>query len=126
MSVNPKIAKPVPGSLPNRLRRVVVLHWRRGATAAAAVLVVSMAYHVVFGQNGLTAYEHKRQDARSLTREAATLARENERLKDHVTRLQSDPGAIEHAAREELHYARPGEVIFTLPASPDGSPHRAN
>jgi cell division protein FtsB len=38
-------------------------------------------------------------------------------LKGHVDRLQSDPNAIEHQAREELHYTRPGEVIYTLPAS---------
>jgi cell division protein FtsB len=29
--------------------------------------------------------------------------------------LKSDPNAIEHQAREELHYTRPGEVIYTLP-----------
>jgi cell division protein FtsB len=29
--------------------------------------------------------------------------------------LQEDPDAIEHQAREELHYTRPGEVIVTLP-----------
>jgi cell division protein FtsB len=39
-------------------------------------------------------------------------------LKGHVERLQSDPNAIEHQAREELHYTRPGEVIYTLPAPP--------
>jgi cell division protein FtsB len=35
-----------------------------------------------------------------------------------VDRLQSDPNAIEHQAREELHYTRPGEVIYTLPDAP--------
>jgi len=36
-------------------------------------------------------------------------------LKGHVDRLQSDPNAIEHQAREELHYTRPGEVIVYMP-----------
>jgi cell division protein FtsB len=40
---------------------------------------------------------------------------ENQSLQGHVERLQDDPGAIEHQAREELHYTRPGEVIVTLP-----------
>jgi cell division protein FtsB len=40
---------------------------------------------------------------------------ENDRLKEHVDRLANDPGAIEHQAREELHYTRAGEVIYTLP-----------
>jgi cell division protein FtsB len=92
--------------------------WRKLATVTAAGLAVSMGYHVVFGQNGLTAYQHKRQDSRELEMQSRSLSRENELLKGHITRLESDPDAIEHQAREELHYTRPGEVIYTLPAAP--------
>lgn len=77
-----------------------------------------MGYHVIFGQNGLTAYEKKRQDAQILQKQMQSLQRENDLLKGHVNRLQSDPNAIEHQAREELHYTRPGEVIYTLPTPP--------
>ena len=80
-----------------------------------AVLAVGVGFHVVFGQNGLTAYEQKREAARVLAEQAKSLTEENERLKGQVDRLQNDPGAIEHQAREELHYTRPGEVIVTLP-----------
>src|SRR5271170_4086967 len=92
--------------------------WRKVATGAAALLALAMGYHVIFGQNGLTAYQQKRQDAQSLDRQLHSLQRENELLKGHVERLQNDPNAIEHQAREELHYTRPGEVIYTLPAEP--------
>ncbi len=88
---------------------------RKAATVVAAALAVAMGYHVVFGRNGLTAYEHKRQNAQSLQAQTRDLQRENERLRGHVERLQTDPGAIEHQAREELHYTRAGEVIYTLP-----------
>ena len=88
---------------------------RMVATAAAAVLTLAVGYHVVFGQNGLTAYRQKRENARALEYQVKVLERENEALKGHVERLASDPGAIEHQAREELHYTRPGEVIVTLP-----------
>src|SRR5580698_10481960 len=94
------------------------LGWRKVATGAAALLAVAMGYHVIFGQNGLTVYQQKRQDAQSLDSQLRSLQRENDLLKGHVTRLQSDPNAIEHQAREELHYTRPGEVIYTLPAAP--------
>ncbi|MEI9979598.1 MAG: septum formation initiator family protein [Edaphobacter sp.] len=94
------------------------LGWRKVATCAAAVLALGLGYHVVFGQNGITAYEQKRQDAQSLDRQLHSLQRENELLKGHVERLQNDPNAIEHQAREELHYTRPGEVIYTLPPEP--------
>ena len=92
---------------------------RRFATIAAAALALGVGYHVVFGQNGLTAFEKKKQDARALTQQLEMLQQENDLLKGHVERLQNDPAAIEHQAREELHYTRPGEVIVTLPAEPD-------
>jgi cell division protein FtsB len=95
--------------------------WRKVATGAAALLALGMGYHVIFGQNGLTAYQQKRQDAQTLDRQLHSLKRENDLLKGHVDRLQNDPNAIEHQAREELHYTRPGEVIYTLPASAGGS-----
>ena len=76
-----------------------------------------MGYHVIFGQNGLTVYQQKRQDTRTLDTQLHSLQRENELLKGHVERLQNDPDAIEHQAREELHYTRPGEVIYTMPAT---------
>jgi cell division protein FtsB len=92
---------------------------RKAATVAVAALAIFMGYHVVFGHNGLTAYEHKREDTRSLQLQMQTLQRENDRLRGHVDRLQTDPGAIEHQAREELHYTRAGEVIYTLPPDPN-------
>ncbi len=101
-----------------RLLRHPYFGWRRIATGVAGTLAISMAYHVVFGQNGLTVYEHKRNEAKDLAREQNRLSRENEFFRGHVARLQSDPNSIEHQAREELHYTRPGEVIYTLPAAP--------
>ena len=89
---------------------------RRMATAAVAGLAVGLGYHVVFGQNGLTAYSQKRQNSIALNRELARLTRENDQLKSRVEHLQTDPAAIERQAREELHYARSGEVIIALPA----------
>jgi cell division protein FtsB len=101
-----------------RLYERAQVGWRRFATGAAALLALGMGYHVIFGQNGLTAYQQKRQEARALDNQLHSLQRENDLLKGHVDRLQSDPNAIEHQAREELHYTRPGEVIYTLPAAP--------
>ena len=93
------------------------LGWRKVATGAAALLAIAMGYHVIFGQNGLTVYQQKRQDAQSLDNQLRSLQHENDLLKGHVDRLQSDPNAIEHQAREELHYTRPGEVIVYMPTS---------
>jgi cell division protein FtsB len=95
---------------------VVSIGRRKAATVAAALLALGVGYHVIFGANGLTVYEQKRQETSRLNLQMQELQRENDMLKGHVERLQSDPNAIEHQAREELHYTRPGEVIYVLPA----------
>jgi cell division protein FtsB len=100
-----------------------VYGWRRkAATVGVGALALMMAYGVVFGHNGLTVFEHKREEAKSLQKQMQMLQGENERLRGHVDRLQNDPGAIEHQAREELHYTRSGEVIYTLPSAPNAQP----
>ena len=96
--------------------KAVSIGRRKAATFAAAALAVGVGYHVVFGANGLTVYEQKRQETQLLSQQMQVLQLENDRLKGHVDRLQSDPNAIEHQAREQLHYTRAGEVIYALPA----------
>jgi len=92
--------------------------WRhRAATLAVGALAIVMAYGVVFGHNGLTAFAAKRKEAKMLEAQTLQLQKENERLHGHVDRLQNDPSAIEHEARQEFHYTRPGEVIYTLPTA---------
>lgn len=88
---------------------------RRIGTALAIVFALLLGYHVMMGRNGLSSYQQKRREDKSLQQEIQQLQDENSRLKQHVDRLQNDPDAIEHEARERLHYARPGEVIYTLP-----------
>ncbi len=109
-----KTGQPLIGSI-DALRDRARVNRRRLATLAAALLAVAVGYHVVFGQNGLTAYRQKQETARELSEQVRVLAAENDALKGHVDRLASDPDAIERQAREELHYTRPGEVIVTLP-----------
>jgi cell division protein FtsB len=87
---------------------------RRIATGLAVMLAVFLGYHVMVGRNGVNIYEQKRVEDRELHKQIEALQQENDRLKEHVDRLKSDPDAIEHEARERLHYARPGEVIYTL------------
>ena len=100
-----------------------VYSWRRkAATVGVGALALMMGYGVVFGHNGLTVFEHKREEAKSLQKQMQMLQAENERLRGHVDRLQNYPGAIEHQAREELHYTRAGEVIYTLPSAPNAQP----
>lgn len=88
---------------------------RKLATAAMSVLVVMLAYHVVFAANGMIAYQHKRSDHHKLQQEILRLQQENDRISLRVRELKSDPRAIEREAREQLKYARPGEVVYISP-----------
>ena len=88
---------------------------RKGATLLLCLIAAWVAYHVVFGANGTMVYAHKREEHRSLDREIQELKQENERLSHHIDALNNDPKTIEKEAREQLPYARPGEVIYTFP-----------
>jgi cell division protein FtsB len=50
--------------------------------------------------------------------EVDRLQQENSQYADQIKSLKSDPAAIEKEAREQLHYTRPGEVIYVAPAPP--------
>ena len=95
---------------------------RRVATVVAIVVAFALGYHVIFGANGLTAYQQKRHQHQMLQQEILQLRQENSRLQDQVQHLQSDPDAIEHEARVILRYAKPGEVIYALNDKPESKP----
>ena len=88
---------------------------RKVATLSIGVLTVLMGWHVIFGANGMLTYEHKRVEYRSLQGEIENLQKENDRMQSDIKSLRSDPKTIEREAREQLHYARPGEKVFTYP-----------
>jgi cell division protein FtsB len=109
-------AKPTP--LLERWWNQYLSNRRRLGTVAAVVFALFFAWHVVNGRNGLNSWQQKRAEDKALAQEIEQLTQENARLGQHVDRLKSDPGAIEHEARERLHYARPNEIIYALPATP--------
>lgn len=85
------------------------------ASVVICVFAVFLAYHVFTGSNGIHVYTQKRVENRALQQELEQLRKENEDLTQRVKALKSDPETIEKEAREQLRYAKPGEVIFTLP-----------
>lgn len=86
---------------------------RRIATGMVIATALFFGYHAFFGENGVNMYTQKRAEGRELTKHIADLQQQNTKLQQQVTELKTDPDAIEHEARERLHYARPGEVIWT-------------
>lgn len=88
---------------------------RRVATGLIAVFTIWFFVHVMFGANGMVVYRQKKSEYQSLQKEIGNLQQENGRFSDAIKSLENDPKAIEKEAREQLHYARPGEVIFVSP-----------
>jgi cell division protein FtsB len=95
---------------------------RRLATAAVGVFTVWLFFHVMFGANGMVVYRQKSNEYQNLHRELDALQKENDRYNEQITALKSDPKTIEKEAREQLHYARPGEVVYVAPAPPQSAP----
>ena len=108
-------------SYPFRSRRA---HW--AALAIGAALVAGVAYHVICGEHGYLAYRRARQQYLLLQEQSARVRKENQTLQELIDKLNArDPATIEKQAREQLHMARPNELVFTLPRTPskakDGS-----
>ena len=88
------------------------------ATAAIGVLLCLIGYYAVFSANGLMDYQQKRRESKELDRQIKTLQQQNGGMEQAIKALKNDPKTIEKEARERLRYARPGEVVYTLPAAP--------
>ncbi len=76
---------------------------------AGALSLVSVA-----DARGFRRYFQLRQESRSLEEKNAALSAQNAAMLREVEALRSDPRALERAAREELRFIKPGEVVFTL------------
>ena len=106
--------------LPLRERAVLWLQqgWRPAGTVLTVLLALAFAWSVINGRHGLSTWYQQKNQEKQLKQEIQDLQQENAHLRQHVDRLKNDPDAVEHEAREKLHYAKPGEVIYTLPPEP--------
>ncbi len=87
----------------------------RLATAAVGILAVWLFIHVMFGANGMVVYRTKRAEYQNLQKEIGQLQKEQDHYSEQVNQLKTDPKRIEKEAREQFHYARPGEVVYVSP-----------
>jgi cell division protein FtsB len=83
-----------------------------GGAAVALLLFAASAAD----REGFRRYFQLRQDVERLTRRNAELAEQNATLVREISALRKDPRALERAAREELGYVKPGELVLHLEA----------
>ena len=94
---------------------------RRVATAGVCIITAWMFIHVVFGANGMMMYRQKHAEYETLQKDLDHLQKENQAYTDQIKALKTDPSTIEREAREQLHYARPGEMVYVSPADPQST-----
>ena len=80
------------------------------AACVAAVLTLISAVDA----KGFRRYLRLRDDVAALRVRNHTLPEQNEALRREINALPDDPAALERAAREELGYIKPGEIVFHL------------
>lgn len=95
--------------------------WSRHARSILGLAIFLLAIHDVFGSHGLLAMRRTQKQIQDLHGEIDRLNKENTSLSGEVQALRSDPKAVERIAREEMGLARPGEMIFKIPDSPQSS-----
>ncbi|MGC1872193.1 MAG: septum formation initiator family protein [Acidobacteriaceae bacterium] len=113
------VSAPAPqGSRIARFSASVLGMRRKAATVMFIALSMSLGFYAIFGHDGLVAYQQKQHEAQQLHQQILDLQQQNDRLALHDQRLKTDRDTIEYEAREQMHYTRPGEVIYTLPQAP--------
>lgn len=92
-------------SVSRRRRTIAILYV--GALALLATLSA-------LDPAGIRKHLRLHDEVRRMTDENRRLAEENARLAREVRGLRSDPATLERAAREELRFVRPGEIVYRL------------
>jgi cell division protein FtsB len=87
---------------------------RRRATYGYLAFVAALLTCSVLDGGGLRRAWLLEEQARRLDHDDAALEAQVLRLRREVKALRGDPAALERAAREELGYVRPGEMIYKL------------
>lgn len=79
------------------------------------VCLFSYAYLLTFGLGGFIQLNRVRGELRQLELENRQLHELNTRKLWEVEQIKNNPDNLEKILREKLGYARPGDVIITLP-----------
>lgn len=98
---------------------------RRSIISAGVLLTFALLAHGIFGANGLLTLRQKHREYDTIQRQIQQLKQENQSLQQQVQGLKSNPETIGRYAREELHMARPGEVIYVLSPQDQQNPASA-
>jgi cell division protein FtsB len=87
---------------------------RRTVQLLLIFVTLVLIINALVGERGLMETLRARRQHQELVASIERMRAENERLRDEMRRLSSDPATIEAVARQELGLIRPGEVLFII------------
>ena len=95
---------------------------RRNAIFVLALLSFALLMHEVFGRNGYLTLRRQKQEYSTLQQNIQRLAQDNQQIEQKIRALKTNPEAVEKQARDQLHLAKPGELIYMLPDKRSAQP----
>jgi cell division protein FtsB len=99
---------------------------RRVVTWALSIMLGVLLVNAFVGESGYLANLQAQREEAVLRDRVRRVRLENESLKQQGRRLQTDPTAIEEAARRDLGMVRPGETLVILRDAPGTGPASAS
>jgi len=84
----------------------------KGIALGAAAGLAGCCFFAVFGSGGIVHLRQLQRQQVDLESAAYTLALDNQRLRDHLDRLEKDDRYLEALARERLGWIVPGEIVY--------------
>ena len=97
-----------------RGRHEPVTFRKRLILTVALCAILALVGRSILGDRGLFEVWRKKSSTQQLASEVQALRDRNTSLHQQIQALKHDPLAIERIAREELGYARPGEITFVF------------
>jgi len=80
-------------------------------------LILLLFVYTIVGERGAIHLWRLRGEKITLDEKNYRLQKENEALRQRISRLRTDDLYLEQVAREELNLVRPGEVIYRFPST---------
>lgn len=84
----------------------------KGLVAAGGIAVALCGFFAVFGSRGVLDLRRIQAQQAEIEAIAFDLAQKNQRLRDHIERLEHDDRYLEKIARERLGWIKPGELVY--------------
>jgi cell division protein FtsB len=84
----------------------------QGLTLILLILLGALTLDGIYGPSGPRDLLVLRQHSDALARERDRLLADNALIQHRISRLRADDAYLEQLIRQELGYARPGEIIY--------------